>query len=173
MTVGEATRAARERAGLSIGELSRKSGVSPTTIGTIESDHSEPKLVTIEILADVLGISIDEYVGHQVYAPLPAEDPHDEDPCTYITEAVRTTTDKRKLKKRSYSEERAFHLWQAGHTDAEIASDVGVSRAAIQKWRDVLELPSTTRKNIDTKKYHLARMPDGEYVVLKDDDDAF
>lgn len=76
----------------------------------------------------------------------------------------------RRQRPRRYTDQEAFQLWQEGHTDSEIARRVGVSRALIQKWRDTLELPSTTKEPIDTKKYRLAQLQDGTVVVLKDED---
>lgn len=63
----------------------------------------------------------------------------------------------------------AFKLWQEGKTDAEIAKHFGVSRTIIQRWRDILELPSTTKEKVDTKKYRLEKTPDGEYYTIKID----
>lgn len=75
-----------------------------------------------------------------------------------------------KKRPRRFSDVDAFTLWQAGHTDAQIAAKLGVSRAIIQRWRDVLELPSTSKNDkIDTKKYRLEQYPDGTYYALKTD----
>lgn len=68
MTIGEAMRAAREKAGLSINKLSKISGVHAQNIGQYESDKVKPRIDTAEFLADALGISIDEYIGHEVKA---------------------------------------------------------------------------------------------------------
>ena len=76
---------------------------------------------------------------------------------------------RRKPKKdKRYSEQEAFKLWQEGKTDEEIASVFGVSRTLIQRWRDTMELPSTSKRRIDTKKYRLEQNPDGTFVVLKE-----
>ena len=76
---------------------------------------------------------------------------------------------RRKPKKdKRYSEQEAFKLWQEGQTDEEIASVFGVSRTLIQRWRDTMELPSTSKRRIDTKKYRLEQNPDGTFVVLKE-----
>lgn len=72
--------------------------------------------------------------------------------------------------RKRYSEHRAFVLWQAGKTDAEIASVVGVSRTIIQRWRDALELPSTAKNTVDTKKYRLEHLQDGTLIAIKDDE---
>ena len=67
MTRGETMRMHRERAGLSQPELARLSGISQVTISALEiGRNSGGNLDTIELLADALGLSIDEYVGHEV-----------------------------------------------------------------------------------------------------------
>ena len=67
MTQGEYMRKARKRSGLSLAQLSEMSGISESTIGALERgvNHSGT-IYTIEFLADALGLSIDEYVGHEV-----------------------------------------------------------------------------------------------------------
>ena len=64
MTVGEAMRAAREKAGLTQAALSKITGISPVTLNQYENDRYSPRLDIVEMLADTLGVSIDEYVGH-------------------------------------------------------------------------------------------------------------
>lgn len=71
---------------------------------------------------------------------------------------------------RRFTDQEAFSLWQAHMTDAEIGKTLGVSRAYIQRWRDQLELPSTSKDRIDTKKYRLAQLQDGTTIILLDDD---
>ena len=67
MTRGEIMRMHRERAGLSQCELAKLSGISQVTISALEiGRNSGGDLDTIELLADALGLSIDEYVGHEV-----------------------------------------------------------------------------------------------------------
>lgn len=66
MTIGESMRAARERAGLTCRQLSERSGVHAVTIGTQERDEHVPTLLNVIDLADSLGITIDEYIGHSV-----------------------------------------------------------------------------------------------------------
>lgn len=66
MTIGESMRAARERAGLTRRQLSERSGVHVLTIGKQERDESVPRLLNVIDLADSLGITIDEYIGHGV-----------------------------------------------------------------------------------------------------------
>lgn len=76
-------------------------------------------------------------------------------------------TDRRKQKK--YSDHAAFRLWQQGKLDAEIAAELGVCRSLVQKWRETLELPSTARKAVDTKKYRLCKMEDGTFFAIFED----
>ena len=76
---------------------------------------------------------------------------------------------KRLHRKRKFTDAQAFQLWQQGKTDDEIGRTLGVSRAYIQRWRDQLELPSTARFPVDTKKYRLAHMQDGTTIVINDE----
>lgn len=71
---------------------------------------------------------------------------------------------------RSFTDAEAFALWQSLMTDAEIGHALGVSRAYIQRWRDQLELPSTSKIRTDTKKYRLAALQDGTTIVVREDD---
>lgn len=67
MTRGETMRKWRERARLTQCELAKLSGISQATICAVEiGRNSGGNLDTIELLADALGLSIDEYVGHEV-----------------------------------------------------------------------------------------------------------
>jgi transcriptional regulator with XRE-family HTH domain len=66
MTVGEHMTAAREKKWMSRQQLSVMSGVPVSSIGQYERDARFPGLVNLLSLSDVLGISIDEYVGHGV-----------------------------------------------------------------------------------------------------------
>ncbi len=66
MTRGEAMRSARLSAGLSLEALAEKAGVQKNTIGRIEREEHIGRIDTIELLADVLGISIDKYIGREV-----------------------------------------------------------------------------------------------------------
>lgn len=75
------------------------------------------------------------------------------------------------IKPRKFTDQEAFTLWQARMTDAEIGNTLGVSRAYIQRWRDHLELPSTAKTRIDTKKYRLAALRDGTTIVVREDDE--
>lgn len=69
MTRGEYMRMARNSAMLSTAQLSVMSGVPVCTIRSLECNVSRSgRIDTLELLADALGISIDEYVGHMVYS---------------------------------------------------------------------------------------------------------
>ena len=56
----------REKRGLSQYELADLAGVSQKTICALERDKRNGSATTVELLADELGLSIDEYVGHKV-----------------------------------------------------------------------------------------------------------
>lgn len=106
--------------------------------------------------ADALGISYGYYKAR-----------------TYIPTALMAPPSKKKQRKfpeRRFTDEQAFALWQAGKSDTEIGAIVGVSRQTIQKWRDVLELPLTTKKFVDTQKYRLCKIRDGTYIVVHSDE---
>ena len=74
-----------------------------------------------------------------------------------------------KRRQRKFTDAEAFDLWQQGLTDDEIGRILGVSRAYIQRWRDQLDLPSTARFPINTKKYRLSQMEDGTPIVINDE----
>lgn len=61
---GEAMREARLTAKLRVTELSEISGVSENTIRNYEGDSGLLTLINITALADAMGLSLDEYVGH-------------------------------------------------------------------------------------------------------------
>jgi transcriptional regulator with XRE-family HTH domain len=66
LTTGQAMRLAREIAGYSQRGLSQAAGLSKNMVGMYEADRTQPSLYALISLADVLGISIDEYIGHQI-----------------------------------------------------------------------------------------------------------
>ena len=66
MTIGEHMTVAREKHGLTRPQLGRKAGVATECIGKYERDENFPGLLNLLSLADALGISIDEYVGHKI-----------------------------------------------------------------------------------------------------------
>ncbi len=59
-------RAARKKAGWLLNDLAEAAGVAHGTLSQLERDLHAGSITTIELLADTLGISIDEYVGHEV-----------------------------------------------------------------------------------------------------------
>ena len=59
-----------------------------------------------------------------------------------------------------------FPLWQQGYSDAQIAKQLGTSRAYIQKYRDTYELPSN-KTVTDTSKYHLVETSYGIFVITE------
>ena len=102
--------------------------------------------------ADAMGISYGNYIALSY------------DPCAAM--AIPDTTTTKKRRKRRYTDEQLFLLWQEGYTDEQIGHAVGVSRQFIQRWRDQLELPSTSKFCINTKKYRLSTLRDGTYIVI-------
>ena len=58
--------AARKRAGLSQERLAEMAGLPRNTLGRIERGEHVGMIDTIELLADALRISIDEYIGRVV-----------------------------------------------------------------------------------------------------------
>lgn len=100
--------------------------------------------------ADAMGISYGYYIAlsYDPYAAMTAP-------------SVKT---KRYGPKR-YTDEQLFRLWQERYTDEQIGQAAGVSRQYIQRWRDQLELPSTSKFCVNTQKY-LTTMRDGTYIVI-------
>lgn len=84
----------------------------------------------------------------------------------YTAMATNEPANHKRRHKRRYTDEQIFLLWQEGKTDEQIGQVVGVSRQLIQRWRDQLELPSTSKYQIDTKKYRLTTLRDGTPVVI-------
>lgn len=64
--IHEAMRKAREVKGITRYKLARKAGVDPRSLQVYEAGESYPKLFNLIALADALGISLDEYVGHEI-----------------------------------------------------------------------------------------------------------
>ena len=67
--VGPRLRAHREQRGLSLRELARRLGVSPSAISQIETGKSRPSVSTLYSIVSELGMSLDELFG----APKPAQ----------------------------------------------------------------------------------------------------
>jgi transcriptional regulator with XRE-family HTH domain len=61
--VGPRLRAHREQAGLSLRELARRLGVSPSAISQIETGKSRPSVSTLYSIVSELGMSLDELFG--------------------------------------------------------------------------------------------------------------
>lgn len=62
-TIGESMRRCRVLKGMSVRELAEAAGVSKATIYHSERDYTYPGILTLTACADVLGITLDEYVG--------------------------------------------------------------------------------------------------------------
>lgn len=65
-TFGGSMRLARKDAGLTLKQFSKVSGVASTLISQYERNEVIPRITTARKLAYALGISIDEYIGHEV-----------------------------------------------------------------------------------------------------------
>lgn len=65
-TMGEVMREKREAPGWSLSQVSSKSGLHENTIAGYEKDEHLPGLFNLVVLADTLGISLDEYIGRSV-----------------------------------------------------------------------------------------------------------
>ena len=66
MTRGDHMKQARVSAGLTQRALSKISGIHQQTINALENGYVQGTISTIETLADAIGISVDEYIGHVV-----------------------------------------------------------------------------------------------------------
>ena len=66
MTHAESMRLARERAGMTVKELTEKAHLGENTLGNWENGHCLPLIDSAVMVADVLGISVAEYIGHKV-----------------------------------------------------------------------------------------------------------
>jgi transcriptional regulator with XRE-family HTH domain len=81
--VGPRLRAHREERGLSLRELARRLGVSPSAISQIETGKSRPSVSTLYSIVSELGMSLDELFGAPKPSTAPAAKP---------TPAPRTTS---------------------------------------------------------------------------------
>lgn len=91
------------------------------------------------------------------------------DPClNHPSKCNLAITVRKVARKRKFTDGQAFKLWQEGYSDAMIAKAVGVSRQRINEWRDVLELPPTDREPIDTSRYYLVMLSNGEFAIIVD-----
>lgn len=73
---------------------------------------------------------------------------------------------KNKPRKRKYTDQQLFDLWQQGLTDPQIAATVGVTKGVIYKWRDLMEVPASM---VGRDQYRLVETEFGLYVVHIDD----
>jgi len=84
--VGPRLRAHREQRGLSLRELARRLGVSPSAISQIETGKSRPSVSTLYSIVSELGMSLDELFGAQK----PAQASSARDPAPPAPAAQRT-----------------------------------------------------------------------------------
>lgn len=61
--LGAAIRAAREQRGLSLREVARRVGVSPSFVSQVETGKANPSVGTLYSLVGVLGTSLDDLIG--------------------------------------------------------------------------------------------------------------
>lgn len=69
MTIGANIRMIRKKKGLTIRQLSEKSGVSRSAIGDIETDKNSPSAETLERLAGALDVSASVFFKTQPFSP--------------------------------------------------------------------------------------------------------
>lgn len=62
-TIGQSMRACRQAKGVTIVGLADAAGIRPCDICRYEHDDYYPRLLTLVVLADVLNVTIDEYIG--------------------------------------------------------------------------------------------------------------
>jgi transcriptional regulator with XRE-family HTH domain len=68
VNVGSLVRRERERRGLSLRELARRVGVSPSMLSQVETGRTRPSVSTIYAIATELGVSIDTLVAEEEVA---------------------------------------------------------------------------------------------------------
>lgn len=66
LTIGEAIKKARIDKGLSRSELSFEARIPIQTIYQWETDRAYPSIINLILVADVLGVTLDELVGRTV-----------------------------------------------------------------------------------------------------------
>jgi transcriptional regulator with XRE-family HTH domain len=66
--LGARLRDERQKAGMSLRELARRLGVSPSFVSQIENGKASPSVATLYSIAQVLGTSIDSLFGHEATA---------------------------------------------------------------------------------------------------------
>ena len=67
MTIGESMRKARENAGLTLQKLAFFSNSTTSFLSRLERDMFNPNIKKVIELSDVIGISIDDYIGREGY----------------------------------------------------------------------------------------------------------
>ena len=75
-------RTARTEADLSVRELSRRVGISPSMLSQIENGRSEPSVATLYALVSALGISLDQILGGGLAQPATATSSGRADPAS-------------------------------------------------------------------------------------------
>jgi len=60
LALGRNLRQARERAGLTQEAVAERSGVHPTEVSRIESGKRDPRIATVEALAEAVGVSVSD-----------------------------------------------------------------------------------------------------------------
>ena len=73
--LGAAIRAAREARGLSLREVARRVGVSPSFVSQVETGKANPSVGTLYSLVGVLGTSLDELMGEASPNGTPGPEP--------------------------------------------------------------------------------------------------
>jgi transcriptional regulator with XRE-family HTH domain len=68
--VGAALRAVREARGLSLREVARRVGVSPSFVSQVETGKANPSVGTLYALVGVLGTSLDDLMGENGDSPV-------------------------------------------------------------------------------------------------------
>jgi transcriptional regulator with XRE-family HTH domain len=68
LTIGEAIKKARIDKGLSRSELSFEARIPVQNIYQWETDRAYPSIINLILVADVLGVTLDELVGRTVKA---------------------------------------------------------------------------------------------------------
>lgn len=66
MSIGEGLKEQRENVGLSIMDLSRKTGIAHQNLSRWEANQVAPNILFCIKLADFYGITLDELVGRQL-----------------------------------------------------------------------------------------------------------
>lgn len=66
MTIGESATKARENANLTRKQLAEKAGYDYMTLYYFEEGLRFPRITTVVDFANILGISLDEYIGRNI-----------------------------------------------------------------------------------------------------------